>query len=154
MPVNVPESAALTVSSPITLANALPAPLPADPAARLMLFGFRRMGAHGLDDARAARAFLSAFGKGFRRPLMLMRAFMADCAAAATAPIAIAPCCCTRATPAELAVVAVLARVETRPDSARLLLGDLLCVRRPDGVVASAAALAAAFADAGLPIRD
>ena len=137
-----------------TLARALPAALPADPAARLILFGFRRMGAHGLDDARAAHAFVSAFGEGFRRPLTLMRAFMADCAGAATAPIAIAPCCCVRATPAELAVVSALARVETRPDSARLLIGDLLCVRRPDGVVASAAALAAAFADAGQPIRE
>ena len=144
----------MTVSSPITLANALPAAMPADPAARPLLFGFRRMGAHGLDDARAAHAFLSAFGEGFRRPLTLMRAFMADCAGAATAPISIAPCCCARVTPAELAVVAALARVEARPDSARLLLSDLLCVRRSDGVVASAAALAAAFADAGMPIRD
>ena len=136
------------------LLQALPAPLPTDPAARLLLFGFRRMGAHGLDDARAAHAFLNAFGPGFRRPLTLMRAFMADCAGAATAPISIAPCCCARATPAELAVVTALARAETRSDSTRLLLGDLLCVRRPDGVAASAAALAAAFADSGLPIRD
>lgn len=138
----------------IALTAALPAMLPTDPAARLLLLAFRRMGAHGLDDARAAHAFLSAFGEGFRRPLTLMRAFMADCAATAAAPIAIAPCCCRRATPAELAVVTALARAETRPDSARLLLGDLLGVRRPDGVLASAAALAAAFADAGLPVRD
>lgn len=144
----------MTVSPSLTLANALPAPIPTDPAARLLLFGFRRMGAHGLDDARAAHAFVSTFGEGFRRPLMLMRAFMADCAGIASAQIAIAPCCCARATPAELAVVAALVRVETRPESTRLLLGDLLSVRRPDTVVASAAALAAAFADAGFPIRD
>ena len=142
----------MTVSPPATIANALPAAMPSDPAARLVLFGFRRMGAHGLDDARAAHAFLSAFGEGFRRPLTLMRAFMADCAGAANAAISIAPCCCARATQAELTVVSALARVETRPDSARLLLSDLLCVRRADGVVASAAALAAAFADAGMPI--
>lgn len=138
---------------PTSLAHALPAALPTDPAARLLLFGFRRMGAHGLDDARAAHAFLSAFGEGFRRPLTLLRAFMVDCAGAATAPIAIAPCCCNRATPAELAVITALARAETRPDSASFLLSDLLCVRRPDGVLASAAALAGAFADAGLPIQ-
>lgn len=144
----------MPVPPPLTLAQALPAPLPTDPAARLLLFGFRRMGAHGLDDARAAHAFFTAFGEEFRRPLTLMRAFMADCAGTATAAIAIAPCCCPRATPAELAVVTALARAETRPDSSRLLLADLLSVRRADGVVASAAALAGAFADAGLPIRD
>ena len=51
-----------------------------------------------------------AFGEGFRRPLTLMRAFMADCAGAANAAISIAPCCCARATQAELAVVSALAR--------------------------------------------
>lgn len=142
----------MTVSPTVTLASALSAALPSDPAARLVLFGFRRMGAHGLDDARAAHAFLSAFGEGFRRPLTLMRAFMSDCANAATTSISIAPCCCARATPAELAMIDALARVETRRESARLLLGDLLGVPRADGVVASAAALAAAFADAGMPI--
>lgn len=143
----------MTVSTPLAVAAALPALLPADPATRLLLFSFRRMGAHGLDDAQAAHAFFNAFGEMFRRPLTVMRAFVADCAGTATAPISIAPCCCRRATAAELAVATALARVETRPEAARLLLADLLCVRRPDGVVASAAALAAAFADAGLPIR-
>ena len=67
-----------------TLATALPHVLPACPHARIALFAIRRMGAHGLADARAAHT--------------------------------------------------------------------LLGVRRVDGVLASAAAVSAAFADEGRPI--
>ncbi len=42
--------------------------------------------------------------------------------------------------------------VLTAPDIAALLLGDLLGIRRPDGVLASIAAVSAAFADEGRPI--
>ena len=131
---------------------ALPHLMPVCPNARLALFAMRRMGAYGLDDARAAHAVFSGFGQSFRRPLVLIRALMADLAATATGPIAIAPCCCPRMTSAEAAMLTVLARVETAPDAARLLLSDLLGVRRADGVLASAAAVAMAFADAGRPV--
>lgn len=122
------------------------------PNGRLALFAIRRIGAHGLSDAHAAHAMLNGFGEGFRRPLVLMRALMADLATTANGHIAIAPCCCMRMTAAENAVLTVLARAETAPDTARLLLADLLGIRRIDGVLASATALAAAFADAGRPI--
>jgi len=134
------------------LAQALPHALPACANARLALFALRRMGAHGLADAPAASAILNGFGVNFRRPLMLLRAFMHDMAANSAAAVQIAPCCCARMTIAEAALIAILARVETDPGAARLLLGDLLSLRRPDGVLASAAALAVAFADAGRPI--
>ena len=49
-------------------------------------------------------------------------------------------------------MLSVLARVETAPETARYLMADLLGVRRIDGVLASAAAVAAAFADEGRPI--
>ena len=126
--------------------------MPLDPNARLLLFAFRRMGAHGIDDAVAATALLQAFGAGFRRPLVLLRAMMADLARTATCPITIAPCCCRRMTGAETTVLTILARAETAPCSARLLLGDLIGVRRPDGVLASITLLVQAFADAGRPI--
>jgi len=126
--------------------------MPACPNGRLALFAIRRIGAHGLADAHAAHAMLNGFGEGFRRPLVLMRAMMADFAATANGPISIAPCCCMRMTAAESAVLTVLARAETAPETARLLLADLLGIRRIDGVLASATALAAAFADAGRPI--
>ena len=130
----------------------LPHALPACANARIALFAMRRMGAHGLADARAAQALFTAFGAGFRRPLALLRGLMADLAANANGTIAIAPCCCARMTAAEAAMVAVLDRVETRPDAARLLMADLLGVARVEGVLASAAAVAAAFADEGRPV--
>jgi hypothetical protein len=139
--------------SPADAASAiLSHPLPETPSSRITLLVIRRMGAHGLHDAAAAHALFSNFRQGLRRPLVLLRAFMADLAATAEGTIAIAPCCCPRMTGAEAALIAVLARVEVQPEAAHLLLADLLGTRRVDGVLASAAAVAAAFADAGLPI--
>ena len=42
--------------------SALPHVAPVCDHARLVLFAIRRMGAHGLSDARAAHGFLTAFG--------------------------------------------------------------------------------------------
>jgi hypothetical protein len=135
-----------------TTIAALPYALPACPNARIVLFALRRMGAQGLHDARASHALFTAFGQDFRRPLVLMRALMADLAGTAAGTIAIAPCCCARMTAAEKTMLTVLARVETAPETARLLLGDLLGVRRVASVLASVAAVATAFADDGRPI--
>ncbi|MFA5966632.1 MAG: DUF6628 family protein [Sphingomonas sp.] len=135
-----------------TALSATPHALPATPGARLALFAFRRLGAHGLDDVAAARAMLAAFGQGYRRPLVLLRAMMADLAASAVVPVSIAPCCCLRMTHAEHAALTILARAETAPGTARLLLADLLGIRHADGVFASVMAVSAAFADGGQPI--
>ena len=140
------------LSANTTTLAALPYALPECGNARIVLFAMRRMGANGLGDARAAHALFTAFGEAFRRPLTLLRGMMADMAASAAAPIAIAPCCCARMTPSERALLAILARVETRVDSARLLMQDLLGQRHVDGVLASAAAVASAFADEGRPV--
>lgn len=132
--------------------QALPHALPSCPNARVALFVMRRMGAHGLADARAAHAMFTAFGEAFRRPLTLIRALMTDLASSSAETIAIAPCCCARMTHAEAALLTVLGRVEVAPETARLLLADLIGLRRPDGVLASAAAVAMAFADEGRPV--
>jgi hypothetical protein len=132
--------------------SALPHAAPVCDHARLVLFAIRRMGAHGLSDARAAHGFFTGFGEGFCRPLTLARALMADMAATSSMPISIAPCCCSRMTASEQALLTILARVEQAPVSASLLMADLLGHRRVGGVLASAAALAAAFADEGRPI--
>ncbi|MGN6268915.1 MAG: DUF6628 family protein [Sphingomonas sp.] len=136
----------------ITLTQALPHPLPDDANARLALFAIRRLGAHGLSDAHVAHAFVMRFGEGFRRPLVLMRAFMHELAATATQPIAIAPCCCPRVTPSEATLLTVLARAVSAPCTAWLLLSDQLGVRDVGAVLACAEAVAGAFADAGCPI--
>lgn len=142
-------SALPTTTGPI---GVLPHSLPHCPNARIALYAMRRMGAHGLSDARAAHSLFTSFGEGFRRPLMLMRGLMADLAATSLVPISIAPCCCARMTSSERGLLTILARVETATDAARLLMGDLIGQREVDGVLASAAAVAAAFADEGRPI--
>lgn len=140
------------MTSPASLAETLPALQPEDAGARLLLFGVRQMGMHGLADACAANAFVTAFGKGFQRPLILLRALMADMAASATGPIAIAPWCCPRMTGSEAALLAVLGRVRDNPQAADLLLKDLLGVRESGSILATAHALSNAFADLGLPL--
>lgn len=129
----------------------LPHALPTCANARLALFAIRRMGAHGLADARASHAMFTAFGQGFRRPLVLMRTLMAELASTAAGTIAIAPCCCARMTPAESVLLAVLARIGTAPATAQLLMADLLGIRRVESTLMAAAALSAAFADEGRP---
>ena len=132
----------------------LPHSLPACANARIILFAMRRMGANGLADARAAHVMFTAFGQGFRRPLVLMRALMAELASSAAGTIAIAPCCCARMTPAESALISIVARIESTPDTARLLTADLLGVRRVENVLMAAGAVATAFADEGRPVAD
>ena len=77
----------MTTTPTATYLAPLPHLIPAYADLRLLLFVFRRMGAHGLNDAHAANALLHAFGTAFRRPLMLLRAMMADVAGTATGPI-------------------------------------------------------------------
>lgn len=143
-------SAAMTALS--TLGHALPRVQPDDPGSRLLLFGVRQIGAGGLHDAATAHAFVTAFGKGFRRPLLLLRTLMAEMSAAAAGPIQIAPWCCARMTPNEGALLDLLALSRTDPPRARLLLADLLGARQVDGILATATALAVSFTDLGLPL--
>ena len=136
-----------------TLGLALPRLQPDDPGARLLLFGIRQMGAGGLSDAAAAHAFVTAFGRDFRRPLILLRSLMAEMSTASAGPIQIAPWCCARMTAAESATIEIIARAPHDQARARVLLADLLGVRQVDGVLATAHALANAFADLGLPLE-
>jgi hypothetical protein len=140
----------MTVSSTLTIA--LPKLQPEDPGARLLLFGVRQMGAHGLHDACTAHAFVTAFGKGFQRPLVLLRALMQEMSAIASGPVQIAPWCCPRMTGAEAMLLDVLGRVRTNPYGASVLLADMLGVRDASGVLVTAHALANSFADLALPL--
>ena len=51
------------------------------------------MAVHGLYDARATTIAVGAYGRGFRRPLVLLRCFVHELATAAQRRIAVAPCC-------------------------------------------------------------
>ncbi|MBO9623214.1 MAG: hypothetical protein J7500_10930 [Sphingomonas sp.] len=135
-----------------SLAAALPALQPQDAGARLLLFAIRQMGAHGLHDACAAHAFVTAFGRGFQRPLVLLRALMAEMSAASAGPIQIAPWCCPRMTGAEATLLEVIGRARTNQIAAAVLLADLLGVRDATSIAVTAEALSLAFADLGLPL--
>ncbi|NJC33585.1 hypothetical protein GGR88_001059 [Sphingomonas jejuensis] len=130
----------------------LPSTAPVDDAGRLLLLAVRRMAVGGLDDAHAAAAMLGFFGRSYRRPLVLLRALMAELARSATAPITVAPPCCPRMTAAEGLIVAAVAEAGTHPqgaiDSLALVLGTRSCV----GAFGSAQALGQAFSDLGRPL--
>lgn len=134
-----------------TFAATLPALQPEDAGARLLLFGVRQMGTNGIHDASVAHAFVTAFGMHFQRPLVLLRALMAEISTAASGPIQIAPWCCPRMTGAEAVLLDVLGRVRHNTEGAHMLLADLLGTRDAYGVLSTAHALSEAFADMALP---
>lgn len=136
-----------------TLVTALPQLQPEDPGVRLLLFGVRQTGANGLYDASTAHAFVVAFGKGFRRPLTLLRALMHEMSGMAGGPVQIAPWCCPRMTASEAALVGALGKVRTNPQAAALLFADLISVRDASGLLPTAHALAQSFADLALPLE-
>lgn len=130
----------------------VPHAAPDCPYARLLLYGIRRMAAGGLEDAHAAHAFFTGFGLGYRRPLVLLRAMMAELSRVSTVRITVAPCCCPRMTAHEAALVDAVARATVQPDAAHKHLAALLHVRTCLGLVTSAQAVAASFRDMGMPL--
>lgn len=137
-----------------TLTATLPVLQPEDAGARLLLFGIRQMGAHGLHDACTAHAFVTAFGRGFQRPLVLLRALMAEMSTASAGTIQIAPWCCARMTGPEAMLLQVIAQVRIHPARANMLLADLLGIRDATSIGFTAHALANAFADLALPLDE
>ena len=132
----------------------LPHNLPECPYSRLLLFGMRRMAAAGLNDAHATHAFLVGFGLSFRRPVVLLRAFMAEVARVASTKLTVAPCCCPRMTDAERDLIGAIAIAIDDPNTAHARLAALLHVRDCLGLVTSAQAVATGFADNGMPLAN
>lgn len=140
------------IASLATLGATLPRLQPEEPGPRLLLFGIRQIGVGGLHDAATAHAFVTAFGKSFRRPLLLLRTLMAGMSGVASGTIQIAPWCCARMTSNEGALLDLLVGGPADPGRGRILLADLLGTRDVDGILATAAALTQSFADLGLPL--
>ena len=130
----------------------LPHAGPADDASRLLLFGIRRMAAGGLNDAHVAAAFLMAFGKNYRRPLILLRALMAELARAAKQAIVIAPCCCPRMTAGEHELVSAVTASAADARVAHRGIATLIATPTALGALTSAQALAQSFLDLGQPL--
>lgn len=131
----------------------LPHSAPDDSGARLFLQSVRRIGVGGLGDAHAASLLIGAFGLSFRRPLILMRALMAELARASQQPIMIAPSCCCRMTIGESILLRAVAMACDEPRRAHARLCHLCAVDSAIGILSSAQAVAQAFADLGRPIE-
>jgi len=113
-------------------------PLPRDPRERLLMLAVRRTATLGLRDAAAALMMLQLYGANFRRPLVLLRAFVLELSLAAQGPIRFARCCSPSMTVDESEILKVLTEVDGRPELARNALFNLT------GSVYVAEALAAA----------
>lgn len=130
----------------------LPVPLPEDEDLRLVLRIMRRMATHGLRDAQATLMAIDGFGKDFRRPLVLLRAFIAELAQASRRRITVAPSCALRMTADESRLVGALATASHEPDRSRAHLR--LLTDRPDVChpLSAALAIASALGDLGRPL--
>jgi hypothetical protein len=135
-------------------AKLLPNRMPACDNRRLLLYVFRRIAANGLNDAHGAHAMLTMFGRSYRRPLVLLRAFAAEMSRVSSLRLTIAPCCCPRMTASEAAIVAAVTLAPSDPHAAHATLAALLGVRECIGALGSAQALGQAFADLGRPLGD
>ncbi|HEX8445271.1 MAG TPA: DUF6628 family protein [Sphingomonas sp.] len=133
-------------------AQILPHAMPDGAADRLLLFALRRMAAGGIDDAYAASAMLNIFGRGFRRPLVLLRATMAEVSRVSARALMIAPCCCPRTTADEHGLMTAIAHSRTDPRAGHGRLAALLAVRHCHTAAETARALADAFTDLGRPL--
>lgn len=133
-------------------ANMLPFTVPDSAYARLLLYAVRRMAAGGLDDAFATQALIGGFGVNFRRPLILLRAFMAESARIAAKRLMVAPCCCGRMTGDEYSLISAIALAGEEPEPAHDALANMLGVRSCLGLLTSAQAVAASFSDLGMPL--
>lgn len=130
-------------------AEMLPSAIPDCANRRLLLFALRRIAAGGLHDAHAALLMVDFFGQSFRRPLLLLRAFMAESSRVASRRLLVAPCCCGRATEHEQVLLDVVTSAPENPQGAHEALRELLGVRHCLGALSSAQALGQAFADYG-----
>jgi len=130
----------------------LPHGAPEESGALLFLNAVRRIGIGGLGDAYAASMMMGAFGLSFRRPLVLMRALMAETARASQRSIMIAPSCCCRMTVAESILLGAVAIAREEPFAAHQRICQLCGIENAIGILSSAQAVAQAFADLGRPI--
>ena len=134
------------------ISELLPHAAPGCAHRRLLVFAMRRMAAGGLHDAHATNAFFTHFGLSFRRPLVLLRALMAEVSRISHERITVAPCCCPRLTAAEAMLIGVVADANDRPREAHGRLCALLGVPNALGALGSAQAVALAFSDCGRPL--
>lgn len=128
-------------------------PIPGGYGNRLFLFVIRRMASDGVNDAHAANAMLGAFGKSYRRPLVLMRAMMLEMARASSRKILVAPCCCARMTGDEALVMGAIGEALDNPPIAYSHLTTLLDNDQALGALTCLQAVAQSYGDLGRPLQ-
>jgi len=130
--------------------------MPADlgRAGEVLLFAIRRSAVGGLRDAHAAQAMLGLFGLSHRRPLILLRALMAELARASARSIVVAPCCCPQMTAGEAALLRAISTATDDATTARSSLAEVLGTDDCLGAVVTAQALGQAFQDLGRPLTE
>ena len=131
------------------LANPLPFAAPMVGTNQLLLYVVRRMGAHRLHDAAATNALLGVFGINYRRPMIMLRAFMAETARGADKKILIAACCCARMTVDEARLIEAIGTSLNDPRGASLLLRQTMGCNQDVGALSAAQAVCMAFEDLG-----
>ncbi|WP_240499914.1 DUF6628 family protein [Sphingomonas montana] len=141
----------LTAESTATT-RMLPHAMPAGSADRLLLFAIRRMAQAGIDDAYASNAMLNHFGRGFRRPLVLLRATIAEVSRVSARSLMVAPCCCPRITADEHGLLSAIAGAVHDPRDAHDRLARHLGVRHCHVAGETMRALDDAFRDLGHPL--
>ncbi|HEX7875545.1 MAG TPA: DUF6628 family protein [Sphingobium sp.] len=130
----------------------LPRPIPGGYGNRLFLYVLRRMASAGVNDAHAANAMLGAFGRSYRRPLILMRAMMLELARSATRKIMVAPCCCARMTADEGTLMQAVGTALEDPHAAYEQVVTLLGNDDALGALTCLQAVAQAHGDLGRPL--
>ncbi|MGE4323226.1 MAG: DUF6628 family protein [Sphingobium sp.] len=128
-------------------------PVPGGYGNRLFLFVLRRMATAGVNDAHAANAMLGAFGRGYRRPLVLMRAMMLELARASSRKILVAPCCCARMTMDEAVMMQAVGQSLDDPNATFDLIATLLGNDHALGALTCLQAVAQAHVDLGRPLN-
>lgn len=129
-----------------------PRPLPGGYGNRLFLYVMRRMATAGVNDAHAANAMLGAFGRSYRRPLVLMRAMMLELARTSSRKILIAPCCCSRMTGDEALMMQAVGGALRNPRIAYDNVASLLGNDHALGALTCLQAVAQAHSDLGRPL--
>lgn len=122
---------------------------PGNRVMRTLLYAFRRMAAHGLDDAHAANAMLGQFGTHSRQLTVLVRTLIWEISRTSQQSITVAPCCCRRMTEAEDLLLAALAGRLSSPAMAADALTSLLGHDAIGGPAMAMGMLARALADRG-----
>ncbi len=133
--------------------NPVPFAAPIGSMNSLLLYCIRRMGAHGLYDACAANMMLSLFGMSYRRPLVMLRAFVMETARGAEKRITITGCCCARMTLDEARLLEAVSSALNDPRGAGLLLRQAMGCADSLGALSSAQAVCQAFNDLGQPLN-